>query len=61
MWAHIAGSQALGIYFTRQDKDAAYQLWRYTGHLLGLSPEILPTNDRGRIIRFPRSPNRRWI
>ncbi|WP_327116525.1 DUF2236 domain-containing protein [Nocardia sp. NBC_01730] len=44
--AHMAGSQALGIHFSRHDKDAIYHLWRYTGYLLGVDQEILPTNDR---------------
>ncbi|MGV0743871.1 oxygenase MpaB family protein [Mycolicibacterium sp. XJ870] len=44
--ANIVGSQALGIRFTDREKDSVYHLWRYVGYLLGVDPEILPSNER---------------
>ncbi|MHC9295434.1 oxygenase MpaB family protein [Mycobacterium sp. LTG2003] len=44
--ANIVGSQALGLRFTDREKDAVYHLWRYVGYLLGIDPDILPTNER---------------
>lgn len=37
---NVLGSQALGVQFSRQDKDALYHFWRYVGFLLGLDPRI---------------------
>jgi hypothetical protein len=40
---NVLGSQALGLRFTRSEKDAVYHLWRYVGYLIGVDVEILPT------------------
>jgi hypothetical protein len=42
---NVLGSQALGLRFTRREKDAVYHLWRYVGYLLGVDVEILPTSE----------------
>lgn len=39
--ANIAGSQAMGLHFSAAEKADVYHFWRYTGHLLGVRPEIL--------------------
>ncbi len=42
---NVVGSQALGMRFSHRDKEAIYHLWRYVGFLLGLDPELLPTDE----------------
>ena len=42
---NVLGSQALGVQFSRKDKDALYHFWRYVGFLLGLDPELLPADE----------------
>ena len=42
---NIVGSQALGMQFSRRDKEAIYHLWRYVGFLLGMDPELLPADE----------------
>lgn len=42
---NVLGSQALGVRFSRQDKEALYHFWRYVGFLLGLDPELLPSDE----------------
>ncbi|MGI9125836.1 MAG: oxygenase MpaB family protein, partial [Mycobacterium sp.] len=42
---NVVGSQALGVPFSRQDKEAIYHFWRYVGFLLGLDPELLPADE----------------
>lgn len=42
---NVLGSQALGVQFSRQDKDALYHFWRYVGFLMGLDPELLPADE----------------
>lgn len=42
---NVIGSQALGMRFSRRDKDAIYHLWRYVGLLLGMDPVLLPTDE----------------
>ncbi len=42
---NLVGSQALGVQFSRKDKDALYHFWRYLGYLLGLHPELLPADE----------------
>lgn len=42
---NVAGSQALGLHFSRRDKDAVYHFWRYVGFLLGVDVELLPTDE----------------
>lgn len=43
--ANIVGAQAFGAHFTRREKDAIYQLWRYVGYLMGIHPELLPAGE----------------
>lgn len=42
---NVVGSQALGVQFSRQDKDALYHFWRYVGFLLGVDAELLPADE----------------
>jgi hypothetical protein len=42
---NVLGSQALGLRFSRREKDAIYHFWRYVGYLLGVDAEILPTSE----------------
>jgi hypothetical protein len=35
----------LGFHFTPDESDALIQLWRYSGHLLGLDPALLPATE----------------
>ena len=42
---NVLGSQALGVQFSRRDKDALYHFWRYVGLLMGLHPELLPADE----------------
>ncbi|QIS08056.1 oxygenase MpaB family protein [Nocardia arthritidis] len=43
--ANLVGTQALGLRFSAEEKDAVFQLWRYVGYLLGIDPQILPTSE----------------
>lgn len=36
----VVGSQALGVQFSRRDKDALYHFWRYVQFLLGVDAEV---------------------
>jgi hypothetical protein len=42
---NVVGSQALGLRFSRREKDAIYHLWRYVGYVIGVDVEILPTSE----------------
>lgn len=42
---NVVGSQALGVQFSRKDKDALYHFWRYVGFLLGVDAELLPADE----------------
>ena len=42
---NVVGSQALGVQFSRRDKDALYHFWRYVGFLLGVDAELLPADE----------------
>ncbi|MGW4718224.1 oxygenase MpaB family protein [Nocardia sp. NPDC004260] len=44
--AILSGSEALGLRFTAGEKAAVYHYWRVVGHLVGVDPEILPTDER---------------
>src|SRR6185295_7632416 len=35
----------LGFHFTPEESDAVMQVWRYSGHLLGLEPTLLPATE----------------
>jgi hypothetical protein len=41
----MAWLRRLGIHFTPEESDAAMQLWRYSGHLLGLDATLLPATE----------------
>lgn len=43
---NLAGSQVLGLHFSRRERDAVFHLWRYVGFLLGVRPDILPSTER---------------
>lgn len=42
---NVIGSQALGVRFSRRDKDALFHFWRYVGFLLGVDAELLPADE----------------
>lgn len=42
---NVVGSQALGVRFSRRDKEALYHFWRYVGFLLGVDAELLPADE----------------
>ncbi|MCB0930506.1 MAG: DUF2236 domain-containing protein [Mycobacterium sp.] len=42
---NVVASQALGVQFSRRDKDALYHFWRYVGFLLGVDAELLPADE----------------
>ncbi len=44
-FGHIAieAMQTLGVRFTDRELDDIYHLWRYVGHVIGMSPELNPT------------------
>ncbi len=42
--APIDALSKLGFIFDTEEKHLYMQLWRYSGHLMGVSPEILPTS-----------------
>ncbi|WP_280301248.1 oxygenase MpaB family protein [Nocardia abscessus] len=44
--AILSGSEALGARFTAREKAAVYHYWRVVGHLMGVDPEILLTDER---------------
>ncbi|QIS23622.1 oxygenase MpaB family protein [Nocardia terpenica] len=44
--AQLTGSQACGIHFTPDERQAVYALWRYVGYLLGVRSELLPASER---------------
>lgn len=44
-WGNVVGCQALGVQFSRRDKEALYHFWRYVGYLLGVAPELLPADE----------------
>jgi hypothetical protein len=42
---NVLGSQALGVRFSRREKDALFHFWRYVGFLLGVDAELLPADE----------------
>lgn len=42
---NVVGCQALGVQFSRHDKDALFHFWRYVGFLLGVDAELLPADE----------------
>jgi hypothetical protein len=43
--ANTVGCQALGLRFSAAEKAAVYHFWRYVGVLMGVNPEIVPTDE----------------
>ncbi|BBU23600.1 oxygenase MpaB family protein [Mycobacterium xenopi] len=43
--ANLAGCQAMGLRFSRRERDAIFHLWRYVGLLMGVHPELLPATE----------------
>ncbi|MGH1343633.1 MAG: oxygenase MpaB family protein [Nannocystales bacterium] len=43
--AFLEGVRAFGFRFTAQEVDDFLHLWRYNGWLIGVEPELLPTNE----------------
>jgi len=43
--AILSGSQALGMRFSRRERDAVYHVFRCVGWLLGVDPRILPADE----------------
>jgi len=47
--SHLDHLRRLGFHFSRAEADAVMHLWRYSGYLLGIEPELLcATEDEGR-------------
>ncbi|MBK6696790.1 MAG: DUF2236 domain-containing protein [Myxococcales bacterium] len=44
--ALLDGLRLVGFRVTDDEADAYVQLWRYSGYLLGLDPELSPTSER---------------
>jgi hypothetical protein len=42
----LDGLRILGMHVPPEDAEAYMQLWRYSGHLMGIDPEIQPTTER---------------
>jgi len=40
----LTGLEQLGLHVTREDAESYIQLWRYSGHLMGVDPELIPTS-----------------
>ncbi|HEX8561584.1 MAG TPA: oxygenase MpaB family protein [Flavobacterium sp.] len=41
----IRGLKNLGFYFSDDESEAVYHLWKYIGYLIGIPPHILPVHD----------------
>ncbi len=41
----LQGIRQLGVRVTEEGSEAYMQLWRYTGLLMGVAPEVLPTGE----------------
>ena len=41
----LLGSRILGMRFPARDRAAAFHLWRYVGHLMGVDPALLPVTE----------------
>ncbi len=46
MWLPVRSVQRLGIYYTPEDLEAIYALWRYMGYLMGVDEDLLVRNGR---------------
>jgi hypothetical protein len=40
----LRGLEQLGLRVSRDDAEAYMQLWRYSGYLIGVDPELIPTS-----------------
>ncbi len=40
-----AGLRGLGFRFSATEREAVFHFWRYIGYLMGVHPELLPTNE----------------
>jgi ER-bound oxygenase mpaB/B'/Rubber oxygenase, catalytic domain len=40
----LTGLEQLGLRVSRSDAEAYIQLWRYSGYLMGVDPELIPTS-----------------
>lgn len=43
--ANLAGCQAMGVKFSRRERDAVFHFWRYVGLLMGVHPELIPATE----------------
>lgn len=43
--ANLAGCQAMGMSFSDTEREAVFHFWRYVGLLMGIHPELVPTNE----------------
>jgi hypothetical protein len=41
----LEGLEQLGVRIPREDADAYMHLWRYSGYLMGIDPELLPSTQ----------------
>jgi hypothetical protein len=41
----LRGVRDLGLDVSRDEAESFMQLWRYSGHLIGVDPELLPTSE----------------
>ena len=41
----LLGSRLLGLRFSARDTEATLHLWRYVGHLMGVTPELVPVTE----------------
>ncbi|WP_067440523.1 oxygenase MpaB family protein [Nocardioides jensenii] len=41
----LRGMRAIGAPYLPHEVDAYYETWRYVGHLLGIDPSLLPTDE----------------
>ncbi len=49
--AHLKHLRRLGFHFSRAEAEAVMMLWRYSGYLMGIEPELLSaTEDEGRLL-----------
>ena len=41
----LDGLRKLGVHVSREDGDAYMHLWRYSAHLIGVAPELVPSSE----------------
>jgi hypothetical protein len=42
----LDGLRKFGFRFTEEESESLMHLWRYSGYLMGVDPELLPTSER---------------